>query len=555
MIFKIRNHTKTILIVLLALFILSSCKQIVVKLEKIPKNTPLGADIYITGNFNLWDPGDETYILEQNPDSSYFVTLPTTFGRIEYKFTRGDWTTVEKDRCGNEKGDRYAYTFDNDTIINIIESWSDLDPLDCDSVTIVLSKLPENTPKGDEIKIAGNFNAWNPGNDSRYKFKKDSLSGKMTVAIPRSFDKHGEEFRYKIVRNDISRPESDKYGNNINKRILDFEKGDTTFINVEQWEDLTEDSKNSVTIVLDKIPKNTPKNDNIFLVGNFNNWFPGDINYVFRKNKNGIYLISIPRKKYGLSFKITRGTWKNEAANKYGFKLNNLDYNYDEIDTIHLNIENWVDLAKGNGKNITIVITKTPAETPQGASLYLACNYDNWKLNRKDNIFSKNKIGRYYITIPWKRRNLEFKVTRGSMLNQEVDAKGNKIKNRIVRSKFTDTVFVNVAKWNDIVSADDKMIIVELKKVPSNTPKSADIYIVGGFNEWDPVDKKFKLRINNSGKYTITMPERWLKMGFKFTRGSWKTVEADIFGDFIGNRVYQASGSKLYLQIDGWEDK
>ncbi|RLD76227.1 MAG: hypothetical protein DRJ10_13895 [Bacteroidetes bacterium] len=555
MIFHLKKHTKKILFVLLIFFIFSSCKQIVVKVEGIPKNTPVGADIYITGNFNLWDPGDDSYILTQNADSTYIVTLPTTFGRIEYKFTRGDWTTVEKDRCGNEQDDRYAYTFDNDTIINSIESWSDLDPLDCDSVTIVLVQLPENTPKDDEIKIAGNFNAWNPADDDRYKFKKDSLTGKMSVSIPRSFNRDGIKINYKIVRNDISRPEADKYGEDIAKRILDFEKGDTSFIKVEQWGDLSDTDENNVTIVLHKIPQITPENNNIFLVGNFNDWDPGDIKYVFRKDKMDKYLISIPRKEYGLSFKITRGSWSTEAADKYGFKLNNLDYNYDEIDTINLNIESWLDLASGNHRNVSIIIAKVPENTPQNATLYLFGNYNKWKPGLADYAFKKNDQGLYSLTVPWKWNDLEFKITRGSILKQEVAANGQKIENRKIRRKFVDTLLVNVEKWNDLAGPNEKIINIELSKIPKNTPKLSDIYIVGGFNDWDPGDNRFKLKVNNRGKYSISMLDRWLKMGFKFTRGSWRSVEADESGDFIQNRMYKSSASKIYLQIDGWEDK
>jgi len=553
--FHIKNHINTLILILFIFLTFSSCKQVVVKVEEIPKNTPIGAEIYITGNFNLWDPGDDTYRLTLNTDSTYSVTLPTTFGRIEYKFTRGDWTTVEKDRCGNEQEDRFAYTYENDTLINTIESWSDLDPLDCDSVTIVLSKLPENTPEGSDIKIAGNFNAWNPANDNKYRFKKDSISGKMTVDVPRSINKDGKKIIYKIVRNNISIPEVDKYGDDIAKRILDFEKGDTVFINIEKWQDFSGDSKNKITIILNKIPKNTPENDNIFLAGNFNDWQAGDINYVFRKNKESKYIISIPRKKYGLSFKITRGSWETEVADKYGFKLNNQDYNYDEIDTLNLDIENWLDLERGNRKNVTIVITKTPENTPINEALYLFSNYNKWQFDAKGYYFKKNKQGLYSLSIPWKLYNLEFKITRGNILSQEVDAKGNNIENRKIKRKFIDTLFIKVVKWNDVADSNEKIVNIELSKIPKSTPKTANIYIVGGFNDWNPGDKRFKLRISKSGKYSINMPERWLKMGYKFTRGSWKSGEVDRFGDFVENRIYIPSGSKQYIQIDGWEDK
>ena len=81
---------------------LTSCYQMRVEVDHIPSNTPANADIYITGEFNSWDPGDNRYILEKLNDSVYYIDLPRGVGELEYKFTRGDWSTVEKDNCGYE---------------------------------------------------------------------------------------------------------------------------------------------------------------------------------------------------------------------------------------------------------------------------------------------------------------------------------------------------------------------------------------------------------------------------------------------------------------------
>jgi hypothetical protein len=94
------NKAGTVLLLgLLALF-LSSCYEMTVEVTRIPSNTPAGDPIYIAGNFNNWDPGDDRYILQQTGESTYEVRLPRGIGPLEYKFTRGDWTTVEKDICG-----------------------------------------------------------------------------------------------------------------------------------------------------------------------------------------------------------------------------------------------------------------------------------------------------------------------------------------------------------------------------------------------------------------------------------------------------------------------
>jgi len=118
-----------------------------------------------------------------------------------------------------------------------------------------------------------------------------------------------KDLRFKIIRSTIAQSESDKYGNEIDSRRININKGDINYINVENWTDLAEPALNTVTIVLKKIPKTTPANSNIYLVGNFNNWKSSDSRYLFRKKSNGYYSISIPRLKYGLSFKVTRGSW------------------------------------------------------------------------------------------------------------------------------------------------------------------------------------------------------------------------------------------------------
>jgi hypothetical protein len=78
-------------------------KKVTIVVKGIPGNTPRGALLFVAGNFNVFDPGDQNYMLKRNTDSTYSITLPRGSGKISYKFTRGDWTTVERDGCGNEQ--------------------------------------------------------------------------------------------------------------------------------------------------------------------------------------------------------------------------------------------------------------------------------------------------------------------------------------------------------------------------------------------------------------------------------------------------------------------
>ena len=72
----------------------------------LPDTTPDGDDIYVAGSFNGWDPAGT---LMTRTGLFATVTLELDEGtRIEYKYTRGSWTYVEKDADCNEIGNRTA---------------------------------------------------------------------------------------------------------------------------------------------------------------------------------------------------------------------------------------------------------------------------------------------------------------------------------------------------------------------------------------------------------------------------------------------------------------
>ncbi len=133
-----------ILLITAFIILFASCKRVEIRVEGIPPNTPKGQPIYITGNFNNWDPGEDKYQMQLHADSTYSVKLPPGFGAIEYKFTRGDWTTVEKDLCGYEIDNRLILLGENDTVTNKKERWNDHDPVNCQSINLFISEINEN---------------------------------------------------------------------------------------------------------------------------------------------------------------------------------------------------------------------------------------------------------------------------------------------------------------------------------------------------------------------------------------------------------------------------
>ena len=297
-----KSRGNIILTLMAALLLLSSCHKVVVRVDSIPENSPKNQPIFITGNFNNWDPGEARFRLIPNDDGSYSVVLPAGFGTIEYKFTRGDWTTVEKDICGYEIDNRTLILGEQDTITNQIQSWNDMDPINCPRLTIILDSVPKDTPEDEVIALAGNFNAWNP--DQNAVLRKDSSSGKYSLTIDRM--PGVSELEFKVTRGNLQTSESDEFGNNVANRKVQFGVKDTVRLSVDGWVDKpSEEKSNRVVFIIKDMPKTTPLNDYIYLVSNLNNWTPDDKNYIFQKNKNGQYFYPFPRKKQYIEYKIT----------------------------------------------------------------------------------------------------------------------------------------------------------------------------------------------------------------------------------------------------------
>lgn len=66
--------------------------------------------VFITGNFNSWNPKDYHFQLKQIDPSSYFIEIEDQLlpDDIDYKFTKGGWENVELDQYGNITPNRKA---------------------------------------------------------------------------------------------------------------------------------------------------------------------------------------------------------------------------------------------------------------------------------------------------------------------------------------------------------------------------------------------------------------------------------------------------------------
>ncbi len=95
-----------------------------------------------------------------------------------------------------------------------------------------------------------------------------------------------------------------------------------------------------------------------------------------------------------------------------------------------------------------------------------------------------------------------------------------------------------------------------LVTVPENTPAGSKVHIAGNFQAWDPGSASHELTRQDDGRYAITLAfERETNLEFKFTRGSWETVEKGAGGEEIDNRLLtvEASGTQEFTVVR-WSD-
>ncbi len=97
--------------------------------RSIPEKTPPESKIYIAGNFNNWNPGDKAYQLKQNIDGTFQTKVYSDLDHLEFKFTRGNWETVEARQSGKARPNRRINRETTDKVDNLeftVEGWEDL---------------------------------------------------------------------------------------------------------------------------------------------------------------------------------------------------------------------------------------------------------------------------------------------------------------------------------------------------------------------------------------------------------------------------------------------
>jgi len=100
--------------------------QVTFHVSSIPGNTPANSSIYVAGSINEWNPGSPVWMLNTLDGQNYFLTVDIPAGEIQYKFTRGAWSSVEGNANGGFLPDRSSTVNQGDTLDLSILSWEDV---------------------------------------------------------------------------------------------------------------------------------------------------------------------------------------------------------------------------------------------------------------------------------------------------------------------------------------------------------------------------------------------------------------------------------------------
>lgn len=184
-------------------------------------------------------------------------------------------------------------------------------------VTFIVDLIPESTKATDSLYLSGSFNNWDPA-DENYRLIPD---GTGTFSLrSRAFGRSW--ISYKITRGSWENVEVNSDGLPILTRKLSIKKSrkQKVHLHVKGWADREGalGEKDMVTLIVEKVPWNTPPNAILYATGNFNGWTPGDQRYQLSRSSENTYTVNVPVFTERLEYKFTRGNWHTVEGRAYG---------------------------------------------------------------------------------------------------------------------------------------------------------------------------------------------------------------------------------------------
>jgi AraC-like DNA-binding protein len=208
-----------------------------------------------------------------------------------------------------------------------------------------------------------------------------------------------------------------------------------------------------IRIEVVQLPPLLVKEGKLYIVGTFNNWNPGDPQYVMQRSSDGHYWIDLSETLDSFEYKFTQGNWVLTEGSGIGGIRGNRRYNKSiEINPkkVEAVIEGWE-----RKPGYTFIVKVIPPNTPSDASIYLAGNFNNWNPADPAFKFLKQADGTYRLLFYTEVENLDFKFTRGTWDAVESKVNGKVRPNRkTTRTQIKENpnrlIEFDVLGWEDL---------------------------------------------------------------------------------------------------------
>lgn len=94
-------------------------------IAELPANSSLDSSVYVAGSFNGWNPKDNKFHFQKDPNGGYVLEATVTDGAQEFKITRGSWDKVECTKTGADIQNRAMRIVSDTSIKLVVEEWAD----------------------------------------------------------------------------------------------------------------------------------------------------------------------------------------------------------------------------------------------------------------------------------------------------------------------------------------------------------------------------------------------------------------------------------------------
>lgn len=89
-----------------------------------PQNNQEDVSVYLAGSFNSWSPHDSLYTMNHENGNAYSLVVPLFDGiAYKYKYTLGNWNTVETKLNDSDISDRQLRSINGMTVNDTVLKW------------------------------------------------------------------------------------------------------------------------------------------------------------------------------------------------------------------------------------------------------------------------------------------------------------------------------------------------------------------------------------------------------------------------------------------------